>query len=265
MGTRETKIAVTCPACHHAGTFAAWDCIDGGETPELRHRILHDDTLFFYECPKCHRQVRIEAPCLYIDRDRKFMVWHLPEQKAPVFADEACQNAGIADAEGYVCRLALTWGEWREKILELESGYDDRLYEIIKYGAYQLIRKEDREKLPVQAYHIDYDSDSSAADALALVFMDQTKKGMGYTYPITARVRDVTSELFQPLLDRLPADEGPKRLYRYNYDWAKQFVEYVMHWASSQDSGTAYRKLLGFWIQTLGKELFQQPVTPRQG
>ena len=65
----------------------------------------------------------------------------------------------------YTCRAALTWGEWREKIIECESTYDDRLYEIIKYGAYQLLSKDDKERLPLEAYHIDYADDGMIRNA----------------------------------------------------------------------------------------------------
>ncbi len=46
-GTHEKVLALTCPACQGQGTFQTWDCIDGTNSPELRKRILTDETLFF--------------------------------------------------------------------------------------------------------------------------------------------------------------------------------------------------------------------------
>lgn len=120
-GTHEKVLALTCPACQGQGTFQTWDCIDGTNSPELRKRILTDETLFFYECPHCHEAIHVESPCLYINRQEKWMVWHIPDPKVPVTSQEVCSFLGEPSFDDYLCRAALTWGEWREKIIEMES------------------------------------------------------------------------------------------------------------------------------------------------
>ena len=138
--THRAELQLTCPACGGIGAFSTWDCIDGGENAELRRRVLHDEGLFFYQCPHCHSQIHVESPCLYVDKYKKFMVWHIPDPKTPVTSEEVRSFLGGDSFADYRCRAALTRGEWREKIIEIESGYDDRLYEIIKDGAYQLVK-----------------------------------------------------------------------------------------------------------------------------
>ncbi len=254
--THSVVLQLTCPVCRRQGNFSSWDCIDGTGNPFLRRRVLADDTLFFYQCPHCGESVHVESPCLYIDRNHKFMVWHLPDLTVPVTSRQVCAFLGEDSFDEYCCRAALTWGEWREKIIELESGYDDRLYEIIKYGAYQLIKEADREKLPLESYHIDYDGDGGRDDALALVFMEKERKGMGYTYGITKKIQEITADIFLPLLQRMPNMNEKGRFDRFGYAWAQHFAEYVIKAAASGTGGQEYGKLLTFWVQMLGKEIF---------
>lgn len=257
--THRTELQLTCPACGGSGVFSTWDCIDGGENQALRQRVLHDEGLFFYQCPRCRSQIRVESPCLYIDKIRKFMVWHIPDPKIPVTSQEVCTFLGEDSFAEYHCRAALTWGEWREKIIEIESGYDDRLYEIIKYGAYQLIKEADREKLPLEAYHLDLTEGGSAAD-VSLVFMEKDRKGMGYVYDVTPKAKDVTADIFLPLLQRIPAMNETGRFDRFSYSWAQQFVTQVIKAASAGQGQEAYGQLIGFWVQTLAEELFHAEV-----
>ena len=164
-------------------------------------------TYFFYTCPHCHSKIHIESKCLYIDREKKLLIWHIPDPKEKVTLGEVQAALGTTSFSEYTCRAALTWGEWREKIIECEGAYDDRLYEIIKYGAYQLLSKDDKERLPLEAYHIDYADDSHDPEQLALVFMRRDEKGMAYVYPITNRLKDVTKDIFMPIIEQLSRED----------------------------------------------------------
>lgn len=175
-GTHDLDVTIQCPACHEYGVFHTWDVIDTADA-KLSERVHFDENLFFYTCPHCHAKIHMESKCLYIDRDKKLLVWHIPDPKERVTSKEVQDALGSPSFTTYTCRAALTWGEWREKIIELESSYDDRLYEIIKYGAYQLLSQEDKDRLPLEAYHIDYADDSHDPDKLALVFMAERKSG----------------------------------------------------------------------------------------
>jgi hypothetical protein len=263
--THEITIELTCPACKGDGTFPTWDCIDGNADSALRQRVLTDQTLFFYECPHCHSQVHIESPCLYIDKKNKWMVWHIPDPKATVTAADVCAFLGADSFADYTCRAALTWGEWREKIIEMESGVDDRLYEIIKYGAYRLIKEEDKKLLPLDAYHVDYADEKRTVTELALVFLRKDKKGSGYTYPITPKIIEVTTDIFMPVLQRLPDMNGKGKFNRFGYAWAANLMEYILKAAAGgEQNSNAYNQLIGFWVQQLGKEIFHAAIEPEK-
>ena len=251
-------LSLRCPACGTDGTFATWDYIDAADGA-LRRRVLTDEGLFFYTCPHCDAAVQVESQCLYGDRDQKLLIWHIPEPKLEVSAAAVQAFTGEASLDDYRCRAVLTWGEWREKLIEMESGYDDRLYELIKYGAYRLIKEADRQKLPLAAYHLDYADGAGRSDSLALVFMEEGKAGSGYVYPITARLLDVTQDVFLPLIERVPALSGKGVFERYGYTWAQQFMTQLLQ-SVPEDGNGAYGQLIGFWIQTLGKEIFNNEI-----
>ena len=263
--THEKTIDITCPACHGAGQFPTWDCIDGTSDDALRRRVLTDDQLFFYTCPHCQAHIHIESPCLYINRYEKWMVWHLPDLRDQITSAEVTAFLGQPSFAKYTCRVSRTWGEWREKIIELESDYDDRLYEIIKYGAYSLVKKEDQELLPLEAYHIDYtDNKVDEKNTLSLVFLRKDEKGKGYGYVITPKVKAVTKDIFSPILERLPDVNDTGRFERFDYTWARALVQHVFEAASSPEGRDAYGPLMTLWLQTLSQELFHQTLRPQQ-
>lgn len=262
--THAVDVAITCPACHQEGTFATWNCIDGTNDGALRQRVLTDEGLFFYTCPHCQANVHIEAPCLYINSREKWMVWHLPDLTEQITSAEVTAFLGQPSFAKYICRVSRTWGEWREKIIELESGYDDRLYEIIKYGAYSLLTKVDQGQLPLEAYHIDYTDTIETPQDVSLVFLRQDDHGKGYGYAINEKVKEVTQDIFLPILERLPNAPATGRFDRYDYSWAQQLVQYVIKAAATQENAKEYGQLIGFWVQTLGQEIFHKTITPPQ-
>lgn len=257
--THHIDIPITCPRCRHKGLFSTWDCIDGSYHDPMRERLLHDESLFFYHCPQCDTPVHVESKCLYIDRENHFMVWHIPDLTMTVTSAEVESFLGTPDFSEYACRVALTWGEWREKIIEMEGAYDDRLYEIIKYGSYQLLKDEQKALFPLEMYHLDYSDDSHERDRLSLVFMKDGEKDTGYVYELTDRLFQVTQDIFAPVLEQISQHGGKGQFERYGYAWVEQFMKYVIQ-GSQQKGMETYGKLLTFWVQTVGREVFHQEI-----
>lgn len=150
------------------------------------------------------------------------------------------------------------------KIIELESSYDDRLYEIIKYGAYQLLSQEDKDRLPLEAYHIDYADDSHDPDKLALVFMQKDAKGMAYVYPITEHLKEVTKDIFLPIIEQIADANRKAQFDRFGYSWARQFTTYIIKAAEEDKNRETYGNLIGFWVKTIGDEIFRAEVKPEE-
>lgn len=262
--THAADATIKCPACHRYGVFHTWDVIDAADS-EMKERVHFDENLFFYTCPHCHEKIHMESRCLYIDRAKHLLVWHIPDPKEKVSKSEVQDALGAPSFTTYTCRSCLTWGEWREKIIELESAYDDRLYEVIKYGAYQLLSADDKQRLPLAAYHLDYADDQVRnPDELALVFMQEDVKGMAYVYPITEKLKELTKDIFLPLIEQIPAFNRKGQFDRFGYDWAAQFVTYLLKAADEDKNRETYGNLLGFWVKTIGEEIFQAEVKPNK-
>ena len=111
-GTHDLDVTVQCPACHEYGVFHTWDVIDTADA-KLSERVHFDENLFFYTCLHCHAKIHMESKCLYIDRDKKLLVWHIPDPKERVTSKEVQDALGSPSFTTYTCRAALTWGEWR--------------------------------------------------------------------------------------------------------------------------------------------------------
>ena len=95
-------------------------------------------------------------------------------------------------------------------------------------GAYQLLSQEDKERLPLEAYHIDYADDSHNPDKLALVFMQKDAKGMAYVYPITEHLKEVTKDIFLPIIEQIADANRKAQFDRFGYSWARQFTTYII-------------------------------------
>lgn len=265
-GTHAVEIAITCPKCQGEGSFKTWDCIDTDKNPELRERLLHDPMLFFYFCPKCFSRIRIDAPCLYIDRGREFMVWLVPDTNMEMSLGELRDFFGAGDYENYCCRTVRSWGEWREKIIELESSYDDRLYEFIKYGAFHLLKEEEKKQFYLPAYHVEYAEDNEKNDELALIFMKNDEDKSTYSYPISKNMLEISNDIFQPLMERIPELSGKGTFQRYDYDWAQMVIDHLLSAAmgASGNDKDSLKKIIVLWFQGLGKEIFGADIEPHK-
>ena len=105
-------------------------------------------------------------------------------------------------------------------------------------------------------------TEGGGSEDVSLVFLERDRKGMGYVYDITPKAKEVTADIFLPLLERIPAMNETGRFDRFSYSWAQQFMAQVLKAASSGQE--AYSQLLGFWVQTLGKELFHAEIQPAE-
>jgi hypothetical protein len=131
---------VSCPHCGAAVKTQMWPGISAGENPELREKIL-DETLFDWECPKCGYKARFVYPCLYHDKDKKFMIYVVPNGN-----DSALQSVDISEAfpqfKELTKRVVTTPTELKEKILILEAGLNDLAVELVKVALIDVAEKK---------------------------------------------------------------------------------------------------------------------------
>ncbi|HEX3017274.1 MAG TPA: CpXC domain-containing protein [Caproicibacter sp.] len=131
MSTQMSK-DVGCPHCGAAVRTQMWPGICAQENPELRTRVL-DETIFDWKCPECGYSAQFVYPCLYHDKDRKFMIYVVPNGSGREFqpvdvSEKFPQLAGVKK------RVVSSPAELKEKILIFEAGLDDYAVELVKYA-----------------------------------------------------------------------------------------------------------------------------------
>lgn len=111
-------MTVCCPHCQAEQSYPALPALD----PSMRTQI-QDLSCFRIQCPNCGQTMLALQPCLYHDREARFMVWLAPEREN--LPDFPCPI-------GYVLRCVCDLNSFREKINVLECGLDDRAVELMK-------------------------------------------------------------------------------------------------------------------------------------
>ena len=258
-GTHQIVRPITCPQCQGKGSFDTWDCMDITENPELRERVIHDPMLFFYYCPKCFSRIRIDTPCLYIDRERQFLIWLIPDRTMRMTPEELHGFLGAGTYDGYRCRIVRSWGEWREKIIEMESPYDDLLYEMVKNGAFRLLKKEEQESFYMPAYHVDYKGDDEKANDLTLIFMRDNEEKTTYSYPIAQKVMELSQDIFLPMLKKMADADETGTFRHYDYAWADRVVTNMLD-VVAKNGSDHIKKFIALWFQMIGTEIFQAEI-----
>ena len=157
MSTQMSK-DVGCPNCAAAVRTEMWPGVCTQEHPELRERLL-GETFFDWTCPGCGYTARFEYPCLYHDRERKFMVYLAPGGSGDEFrpVDVGSRFPQLA---GVKKRVVSSPAALKEKILIFEAGLDDFAVELVKFALADMLTQKDGKK-PVQGYFCEADEESN--------------------------------------------------------------------------------------------------------
>ncbi len=148
MSTQMEK-DVGCPKCGTAVRTRMWPGICAQDSPELRARVL-DETFFDWECPRCGYTAQLVYPCLYHDRERKFMVYLAPSGSGKEFQPVDVSEK-FPQLSGVKKRVVSSPAELKEKVLIFESGFDDRAVELVKYALAGVLDKKHGKKV-VEGY-----------------------------------------------------------------------------------------------------------------
>lgn len=131
MSTQMSK-DVGCPHCGAAVRTQMWPGICAQENPELRSRVL-EETVFDWKCPECGYAAQFVYPCLYHDKERKFMVYVVPNGSGKEFQPVDVSEK-FPQLSGVKKRVVSSPAELKEKILIFEAGLDDYAVEMVKYA-----------------------------------------------------------------------------------------------------------------------------------
>lgn len=73
----ERPIDLECPNCGLAQTAVVWDSLNADVSPEARE-ALFEGKINVFACEACGHQARLDAPLLYHDMARRFVVQYYP-------------------------------------------------------------------------------------------------------------------------------------------------------------------------------------------
>lgn len=127
---------IKCPECQTEGDFKVWESINTSDDPELKE-LIRSGQLFMWKCPKCGNDCIVFYPTYYHQPEDKVLIHYIPD--APFMAINFMKtlthdpyDESIKLEKGCRKRVVTDMNSFREKLLILDHGYDDRIIELQK-------------------------------------------------------------------------------------------------------------------------------------
>ncbi len=134
---------ISCPGCTAVNKRQMWIEIERSADPQLREQIL-EETLFDWQCPDCGYQARMVYPCLYHEKQGKWMVYLSPSGRTQQVIDAERQYPGLSDVKK---RLVLTPAQLKEKVMIFERGLNDVALEMVKLALQELTERKQQARV----------------------------------------------------------------------------------------------------------------------
>ncbi len=130
---------ITCPACGSKHEFKVWDSINTKQDLELKEAVRTGDA-FRYTCPDCGATALLNYNFLYHQMEDKYMVFVSVEGDA-WNQMMSILSARQKDLPDYTMRIVRSYNDFREKLMILDAGLDDRVVEIIKSSVWHNVEE----------------------------------------------------------------------------------------------------------------------------
>lgn len=191
------KRQAACPKCSHPQSVEIWTSLNATLQPELREQVL-SGSIFTLTCERCSAETTLEMPLLYTDPERGFMIGLDTAERPSV------PPAETTDMDRPRLRRVETPAHLIEKIRIFEDELDDRLIEILKVLAGDLLRDE----LGETPLALLYDGLSDHPDGRQISFLAFLRKSVRKaTYPYDELNED-GMRLLDALRGRWPVKKG---------------------------------------------------------
>ena len=202
---------ITCPKCGKKTSFLVWDSINTMENPEMKEKVRNDEAFRFY-CPECGASALLNYNFLYHQQEDKVLIY--------VSADggDTSDMAQILDQrgnafDGYRKRIVRSYNAFKEKLLILDAGFDDRIVEIIKSSIWDNVEAHYKDKKIDEIYFATNDDGvhgflfRSAGEMVASMEFDES----------------LYKAIYDSAYERL--DAATRNDLYIDRDWAKDVVE----------------------------------------
>lgn len=217
--THLTKIA--CPKCGKESEFTVWDSVNVQISPDMKNSIMNGDA-FLFKCPECGNEVHIFYTMLYHDMNKKLMIYLLPDDEKEIktaaeFMKESCtadMGLGLPDiTKGYSYRIVTSPTELQERICIFDSGYDDRVIEIMKVLYLSTMAEQTPDK---KVDDILFDMDKNGEGRIVF-----TGDGAVFSsVPVNKEIYEDVKNTFAEIIKAFPAE-----YYIYDFVWARELIK----------------------------------------
>lgn len=135
---------ITCPKCGKKHPFTVWDSINTLEYPEMKEKVRNDEA-FRYRCPDCGATAILNYNFLYHQQEDKVLIFVDADGSSYEEMKKVMTTRGNA-FDGYQKRIVLSYNDFKEKLLILDAGLDDRIVEIIKSSIWDNVEARYKDK-----------------------------------------------------------------------------------------------------------------------
>lgn len=160
---------ITCPNCQKESDFLIWDSINTSLDPDMKDKVRTGEA-FQWNCPFCDAKANVEYATLYHQMEDLVMIYYVPGDGDKTDIIELMQGRhknedgkyvemDIKIDEGYMKRVVETKNQFREKLLILDQGLDDRIIELMKI--FLTAHLEDKEEIEISEILLDKFEDDS--------------------------------------------------------------------------------------------------------
>lgn len=146
---------ITCPKCGKKTSFLVWDSINTMKDPEMKEKVRNDEA-FCFHCPECGASALLNYNFLYHQQEDKVLIYVSAD------GEDASEMAQILDQrgnafDGYRKRIVRSYNAFKEKLLILDAGFDDRIVEIIKSSVWDNVEAHYKDKKIDEIYFVTND------------------------------------------------------------------------------------------------------------
>ncbi len=131
---------ITCPKCGKKTSFLVWDSINTVEQPEMKEKVRNDEA-FRFHCPDCGASALLNYNFLYHQQEDEVLIYVSADGSDASEMEKLLSQRAQA-FEGYKKRIVRSYNAFKEKLLILDAGFDDRIVEIIKSSVWNHVETQ---------------------------------------------------------------------------------------------------------------------------
>ena len=146
-------LETVCPHCGKSMVFSPIDYINTEERPEMIQKV-RDGEAFVSICGHCGKKSRMDYSFLYYQPSALFLVYYAADQEdyekawKMLTGQDRGRRLDEEKLRGVKKRLVTSREALREKLMILDSGFDDRVIELMKGLAFMSLRRHSPELHP---------------------------------------------------------------------------------------------------------------------